>query len=192
MNSSKKLKSSRHIRRLIKNAIEDERVKTKKTIYERTENSNSTINVPSVDCLEDLSSTSTSVSDDVHTANVFGKPDMRCYDKPSVSVSNKEVPSYADENISSSKLFFVSSIKAWILRYRHLLSQAAINELLDLLIREGYNVPKDSRTILKTPKTCNMIDVNPGKYFHIGVETGLKNITRSDLTFKLACSYIKD
>ncbi|KAK4877694.1 hypothetical protein RN001_010200, partial [Aquatica leii] len=46
------------------------------------------------------------------------------------------------------------SLQNWMLRYRHLLSQEAMDELLKLLKPVCQHLPKDSRTFLKTPNSC--------------------------------------
>jgi len=50
------------------------------------------------------------------------------------------------------------------------ISHNCVNELLQILRSEGLDLPKDVRTLLKTPKIHEIIDVHPGSYIHIGVE----------------------
>lgn len=50
------------------------------------------------------------------------------------------------------------------------ISHNCVNELLQILRSEGLDLPKDVRTLLKTPKTHEIINVYPGSYIHIGVE----------------------
>lgn len=45
-----------------------------------------------------------------------------------------------------------------------------VNELLVILRSEGLKLPKDSRTLLKTPKKHEIISIEPGLYIHIGIE----------------------
>lgn len=45
-----------------------------------------------------------------------------------------------------------------------------VNELLVILRSEGLKLPKDSRTLLKTPKKHEIISIEPGSYIHIGIE----------------------
>ncbi|XP_063918815.1 uncharacterized protein LOC135134131 [Zophobas morio] len=70
---------------------------------------------------------------------------------------------------------FVNDIRNWILQYRTLLSQQAINDLLQILRQGGYNLPKNARTLLQTPRPCNIIDVLEGHYYHFGVARGILN-----------------
>jgi len=51
---------------------------------------------------------------------------------------------------------------------------------------ENLLVPKDCRTLLKTPLLCNIINMPPGGYIHLGIERGIcekiyKNILIDDL-----------
>lgn len=42
---------------------------------------------------------------------------------------------------------------------------------------QGYtDLPKDSRTLLKTPKSRDTIQMFPGKFDHIGLQPSLENI----------------
>jgi len=50
------------------------------------------------------------------------------------------------------------------------ISHNCVNELLQILKSEGLDLPKDVKTLLKTPKTHEIINVYPGSYIHIGVE----------------------
>ncbi|XP_071580037.1 uncharacterized protein [Temnothorax nylanderi] len=76
---------------------------------------------------------------------------------------------------------FINTVQQWILKYRHLLSQCAINELLTILRVPFPQFPQDSRTILQTPTSCpyEIITVYPGFYCHLGIENGLRRILNS-------------
>jgi len=76
---------------------------------------------------------------------------------------------------------FINAIQQWFLKYRHLLSQCAINELLTILRVPFPQFPKDSRTLLQTPTSCpyEIISIYPGFYCHLGIENGLRRILNS-------------
>lgn len=40
------------------------------------------------------------------------------------------------------------------------------------------NLPKDSRTLLSTPRKCEYKSVSPGKYFHFGIEQSIQEIVQ--------------
>lgn len=59
------------------------------------------------------------------------------------------------------------------------ISHNAMNEILSLFRSEGHsNVPKDVRTLLKTPTTHNIINIKPGFYIHIGIEFMLRPVLK--------------
>jgi len=74
--------------------------------------------------------------------------------------------------------FIINAVQQWFLKYRHLLSQCAINELLTILRVPFPQFPKDSRTLLQTPTSCpyKIINIYPGFYCHLGIENGLRRI----------------
>lgn len=60
-------------------------------------------------------------------------------------------------------------------KLRHLISKYHvshnfINELLIVLRSEGLKLPKDVRTLLKTPRAHEIVNIHPGSYIHIGIE----------------------
>jgi len=59
------------------------------------------------------------------------------------------------------------------------ISHNAMNEILSIFRSEGHShVPKDVRTLLKTPTTHNIINIKPGYYIHIGIEYMLKPVLK--------------
>ncbi|KAK5650741.1 hypothetical protein RI129_001770 [Pyrocoelia pectoralis] len=50
---------------------------------------------------------------------------------------------------------------------------AHINLLLQILREENLDVPKCSKTLLNTPRSCPVVTVSPGIYSHLGVEKGI-------------------
>lgn len=61
-----------------------------------------------------------------------------------------------------------NKLKHLISKYH--VSHNFINELLTVLRSEGLKLPKDVRTLLKTPHTHEIINIHPGSYIHIGIE----------------------
>ena len=58
---------------------------------------------------------------------------------------------------------------------QHKLTRAAINDLLDILQSVGHDdLPKDSRTLLKTPRLVSSIVKCNGDYLYIGIEKGIQ------------------
>lgn len=53
--------------------------------------------------------------------------------------------------------------------------QNCLDSLLQYLKTDYPNLPLDSRTLMRTPKSRAVIDLAPGKYVHIGVRNNLEN-----------------
>ncbi|MES9901557.1 MAG: hypothetical protein ABW168_02610 [Sedimenticola sp.] len=58
-------------------------------------------------------------------------------------------------------------------------SQASVNELLRILRPYHGNLPKDARTLLKTAKVYNILDVAGGSYYHFGICENVKSLILS-------------
>ena len=66
-------------------------------------------------------------------------------------------------------------------------THAALSALLCILCNYFPNLPKDARTLLKTPRAVNTIKVDNGSYYHFGVANGIKKILE-----KYPCNQPKD
>lgn len=90
------------------------------------------------------------------------------------SDDNESVLSDFDELDENSE-DYASFLKTWKFKYN--VTNSALNGLLVFLRNNGHpELPKDSRTLLQTPKSRDLIDITPGKYVHIGLEASLKTI----------------
>jgi len=60
-------------------------------------------------------------------------------------------------------------LNKWIMEYH--VSHNCVNALLAILISEGHDLPRNARTLLKTPKLKDhrIISIHPGSYIHFGV-----------------------
>jgi len=66
-------------------------------------------------------------------------------------------------------------IRKWAIE--NCLSQFAISGLLKILIKYGHDFPVDARTLLRTLKQVNnIIQMEPGNYYHVGSGESLKKI----------------
>ena len=59
----------------------------------------------------------------------------------------------------------------WVNRYRP--SREAVNELLKILSKQGLSVPKDSRTLLKSPRVVDVVSKCGGTFSYLGIKTGI-------------------
>ena len=75
---------------------------------------------------------------------------------------------------------FQNKLACW--SSKHNLSREAINEMLQLLSGEGFDVPKDSRTLLKTPRSINVDIGANSSYYYIGIKAAVKNLSLHSTT----------
>lgn len=94
---------------------------------------------------------------------------------PKCSSSNNFV---SDSVLGNSKIPIPDHLREWAIRNK--ISHVALKELLSILkeIPDLKNIPKDPRTFLKTPRETILRDINPGKYYHFGLENGLINMLK--------------
>ncbi|KAK3107380.1 hypothetical protein FSP39_013310 [Pinctada imbricata] len=79
---------------------------------------------------------------------------------------------------------------------RNKCSRSALNELLDIFRKQGHRLPKDARTLLKTPRLIETENKCGGEYIYFGIESGLlklfsqneayfSNVTEMALSFNI-------
>uniref|UniRef100_A0A1Y1KCD2 DUF4218 domain-containing protein n=1 Tax=Photinus pyralis TaxID=7054 RepID=A0A1Y1KCD2_PHOPY len=62
----------------------------------------------------------------------------------------------------------------WAVKFQ--ICHNSLNALLHLLQKFDSNLPLDSRTLLKTPKKCELKVIDPGKYYHFGIYTAVSKL----------------
>ena len=70
-----------------------------------------------------------------------------------------------------------NQLAAWVVRNR--CRRDATNELLQILNAHGHSLPKDSRTLLKTPRHLTSQMKCGGQYIYFGIEAGIIQILSS-------------
>jgi len=87
----------------------------------------------------------------------------------------------SDHFDNSKKTSLDLKLSKWTMEYH--VSHNCVNELLEILISEGYDLPQTTRTLLKTPKLKDhrIISVHPGSYIHFGVEFMMSKILMTHL-----------
>ncbi len=116
--------------------------------------------------------------------------DADCIPNSSILSSHS---SSSDESTNSYKLPLKNQIATWATN--HNITHQALNELITILREEGCELPKDARTVLHTPTSCNLIDVGGGKFFYFGIRGHLVRLIENgeynfldDRTIKLDIS----
>lgn len=62
----------------------------------------------------------------------------------------------------------IEELAAWATK--HKATRAAVDDLLAIFRRRGHDVPKDARTLLKTPRVIATVEKCGGKYAYFGIE----------------------
>jgi len=102
--------------------------------------------------------------DSVH--NSSGCLEEDCFDLPPFS-------SESESEVTPDPSSLLDELGGWATKHR--LSRESVNNLLLILRNNGIDVPKDSRTLVKTPKYVQEVTNKcGGMYCYIGVEKGVK------------------
>lgn len=130
------------------------------------------------------SNLSFAVNEEINGANAT------TFDVP--NFNNELIEDFQEDEDIEKKMFvmydknstFSEELRNWAVNRK--INHAALNELLVILRKYGFSwLPKDSRTILETPRKLNITDIpfiggcnkiSTGKYWYNGVENSLKNI----------------
>lgn len=106
--------------------------------------------------------------------------DGRDKDRYSVESSDtenvlEETPDMADASLEENNLDICSDLADWAVTNNQ--SHKSLNDLLKILRKHGHNdLPKDSRTLLSTPKVVEHQAKCNGQYIYFGLESGLSHI----------------
>lgn len=90
--------------------------------------------------------------------------------------NNEDIDISAKSDICSSddekKEDYVGFLVNWKVKYK--IASVAMNSLLSFLRINGLNyLPKDSRTLMQTPVTREVVDMPLRKYIHVGLKNGI-------------------
>ena len=69
-------------------------------------------------------------------------------------------------------------LRRWVVDYN--INATAVNALLEILHELVGGLPKDYRTLMKTPRFTNLREVQPGTYCHIGLGASLKSLLQRE------------
>jgi len=95
------------------------------------------------------------------------------------SASDYEGSDNEEDHDSLEEPTFVAKIAEWAAR--NSIKRNALNELLEILRRHTeYYIPKDGRTLLKTPRVTPAVNKCGGQYIYFGIAAGvLKELARN-------------
>lgn len=82
------------------------------------------------------------------------------------------------EIFASKNDLLKSKLQKWYVNNLRNMRRKAVNELLEILSEEGYNLPKTAAALAQTVHSQNLQDMlskrgNLGKYAHLGIESGI-------------------
>lgn len=84
-----------------------------------------------------------------------------------------ELPRTPVANEVQSEETLRSELSSWATKTH--LPRDPTNELLSILRKYGMDVPKDSRTLLKTPRNVDVLNKCGGSYYYLGIRNGISS-----------------
>lgn len=86
----------------------------------------------------------------------------------------KKISESIDKNPSPPKNLS-DKLRTWAIEFR--IQRSGVSELLKILISAGHkSLPRDSRSLLRTPRIVQIENRAGGQYWHHGIENNLKRI----------------
>lgn len=134
-----------------------------------------------------VSSSSESLPDDSYTcfstgscscnsksSNIYNELELFDATKIVEPNENAQMVNISSQSVPSIPLG--SQLSEWAVN--HNITHIAINDLLKMLKPYHSELPNDARTLLHTPRSSFLKDINPGKYYHFGLELCLKKLLK--------------
>ena len=112
-----------------------------------------------------------------------------------------DVPDYIESSDSDSEEFGENStesevasgldqrIAQWAIN--NSCTRSTINEILEIFRSLGHRVPKDARTVLKTPRSVPVTESCDGQYVYFGIESGVSKVLVQNPTYRAANTTIE-
>ena len=112
-------------------------------------------------------SVNTSINSDEYSTDISSVDDERFNNVlQTIASASDSDPDNEEEDPITSKL------ASWACRND--VTRTALNELLHILRNSGHiNLPKDARTVLKTPRSVTVLNKAGGDYVYLGIEAGI-------------------
>ena len=113
----------------------------------------------------------TSLETDFHVADLTTRDESTSEfetDIEFISSDNTDIEDVRNDT-HNGEHYFPEELASWATKNQ--LSRSALGDLLSILRREGHDLPKDPRTLLRTPRSINIIDKCGGQYIYLGIES---------------------
>lgn len=182
--------SERHLRRLIKNESSTELVSDSRLVLQPNDfascsassDRNSVYHNEDYDSFENQTKASVDgIESDENQFDVDGiDSDENQFDTNEILYSNDQ-PSIENENVQSLQ----ADLRCWATK--HKIKRCAVSDLLTLLRKNNLKIdlPKDSRTLLKTPRQTFIQALSPGYYCHFNITAAILSVLEKDfITYK--------
>jgi len=112
----------------------------------------------------DKSSSDSSFSDEEHYFS----------DAPPISDTSDDNDDDDDEDELENELSLSEKLASCAIKNKW--TRSSVNELLSVLRENNAELPKDARTLLRTPRHVNIQEKCDGSYFYSGIRTGIERI----------------
>lgn len=178
-----KLKSSRHLRRLVNKEYENLFGSVSEIQIRASNDINSSAIQESEVCLENVSVIS--LHDDLSSSNIIQSDDDEDVLIDTLNIDNFALNSnnqnYVLENVvlvsnNCSHSHILELLRRWCINYK--VKHVAIRDLLKIFRGipgfSNLHIPKDPRTFLGTPRQIEFRRVSPGAYYHVGIENAIR------------------
>ena len=110
--------------------------------------------------------------------------DFHCGDESfitPVGVSDSDSETDEDVPLLSTELTLRQELNSWATK--NACQHGVLNELLDILRKQGHDLPKDARTLLETPRSVPVMSKCGGEYLYFGIKAGvIKNLSKYSKT----------
>ena len=99
-----------------------------------------------------------------------------------IDSDNEDTLSEIEDFDTKENIDILDFLRNWVFKFN--VNHNAVNELLTFLKANAWShLPKDSRTLLHTPKHREVMLIDPGKYVHMGLKSGLDKILEHELNY---------
>ncbi|KAE9523753.1 hypothetical protein AGLY_015813 [Aphis glycines] len=123
-----------------------------------------------------ISSNPSSVLPNNHSVEYPLKDTFTIENNTTFNVLNISSDNPIGQNVQPYSIDLKDKIRSWILH--HKVSHNCANSILKIMKSEGLQVPSDVRTLMKTPQSHEIVNMDNGAYIHIGLEKMLTPILK--------------
>ncbi|KAF0745856.1 Uncharacterized protein FWK35_00024025, partial [Aphis craccivora] len=126
--------------------------------------------------LKNSNSNSLSVLSNYNLVEYPSKDTFTVKNNPSLNVLTISSDNLITQNLQPYNIDLKDKIRSWILH--HKVSHSCANSILKIMKSEGLQVPSDVRTLMKTPLSHKIVNMDNGSYIHFGLEKMLTPILK--------------